>query len=144
MANQERGRSDRASRVSIALIGVAMLPAGFHAAFAPRSFYDDFPIGRGWIAAEGGAYDEHFVRDVGFLFLALIIVTLWSAWQGQFVVPVAVAWLVQGLGHLAYHVGHLGELDGLDRVGLLASLAAIPALAAVALVTRPRHVGSTS
>lgn len=53
-----------------------MLPTALQAAFAPRSWYDDFPLGRGWIAAEGSTYDEHLVRDVGVLFLALIIVSM--------------------------------------------------------------------
>jgi hypothetical protein len=130
------------ARVCLGAIGLIMLPAGVQAAFAPRSFFDDFPIGRGWIAAEGGSYDEHLVRDVGVLFLALIIVTLWAAWRGEFLVPVAVAWLVQGVGHFAYHVGHLDGMAGVDRVGLLGSLVLIPVLAALALgaiVTSPRR-----
>ncbi|CAN5830212.1 hypothetical protein BH24ACT5_BH24ACT5_03350 [soil metagenome] len=130
------------ARVCLGAIGLFMLPAGVQAAFAPRSFFDDFPLGRGWIAAEGGTYDEHLVRDVGVLFLALILVTLWAAWRGEFLVPVAVAWLVQGVGHLAYHVGHLDGVAGVDRVGLLVSLAVIPALAALAFgvaVTTPRR-----
>lgn len=126
------------ARVCLGAIGLFMAPAGVQAAFAPRSFFDDFPFGRGWIAAEGGAYDEHLVRDVGFLFLALIIVTSWAAWRDEFLVPVAVAWLVQGVGHLVYHVGHLDGLDGVDRVGLVVSLVVIPALAGVALATRLR------
>lgn len=121
------------ARVCLGAIGLFMLPAGVQAAFAPRSFFDDFPIGRGWIAAEGGSYDEHLVRDVGVLFLALIIITLWAAWRSEFLVPVAVAWLVQGVGHLAYHIGHLDGVDGFDRVGLVGSLVVIPALAALAL-----------
>ncbi len=128
------------ARGCLGAIGLLMSPAGVQAAFAPRSFFEDFPFGRGWIAAEGGSYDEHLVRDVGGLFLALIIVTLWAAWRGEFMVPVAAAWLVQGVGHLAYHVGHLDGLAGLDRVGLVVSLAVIPALAALVLgvvVTSP-------
>jgi hypothetical protein len=121
------------ARVCLGAIGLFMLPAGVQAAFAPRSFFDDFPVGRGWIAAEGGSYDEHLVRDVGVLFLALIIVTLWAAWRGEFLMPVAVAWVVQGVGHLAYHVGHLDGVDGVDRVGLVGSLVVIPVLAALAL-----------
>lgn len=42
------------ARLCIGAIGLFMTPAGMQAAFAPRSFFDDFPIGRGWIAAEGG------------------------------------------------------------------------------------------
>lgn len=128
-----RVRGVTTARVCLGAIGLFMLPAGVQAAFAPRSFFDDFPLGRGWIAAEGGSYDEHLVRDVGVLFLALIIVTLWAAWRGEFLVPVTVAWLVQGVAHFAYHVGHLDGVAGVDRVGLVGSLAVIPALAAVAL-----------
>lgn len=122
------------TRVCLAAIAVFMAPAGLQATVAPRSFFEDFPVGRGWVAAEGGAYDEHLVRDVGVLFLALIVVTLWAAWRGEFVVPVAAAWLIQGIGHFAYHVGHLDGLAGVDRIGLVVSLAAIPVLAAAAII----------
>lgn len=132
-------------RICLGAIGLLMVPVGLQAAVAPRSFFDDFPLGRGWIAAEGGAYDEHLVRDVGVLFLALIVVTLWAAWRDQFVVPVAIAWLVQGVGHLVYHAGHLDGLDGADRVGLVVSLVAVPVLAVSALgatATSDRGAGS--
>jgi hypothetical protein len=37
----------------------------------PHSFYDDFPLpGRDWVSTLG-PYNEHFVRDVGALNLAL-------------------------------------------------------------------------
>ena len=122
------------TRLCLAAIAVSMAPAGLHAALAPRSFFEGFPLGRGWIAAEGGAYDEHLVRDVGLLFVALIVVTVWAALRGEFVVPVAVAWLIQGVGHLAYHVGHLDGLGGVDRSGLVVSLMANPTLATTALL----------
>jgi hypothetical protein len=121
------------ARVSLGLIAVFMLPAGLQAAFMPESFYEDFPLGRGWIAAEGGTYDEHLVRDVGFLFIALIIVTVWAVWKRSDPRPVAIAWLVQGIGHVVYHAGHLDGYDGIDKVGMTGSLIAIPVLAAIAL-----------
>jgi len=37
------------------------------------------------------AYNEHLVRDVGALFLALVIASLWTARNRAFVTPVAVA-----------------------------------------------------
>ncbi len=126
------------ARWCLAAIALFMLPAGLQAAFLPQSFFDDFPLGRGWIAAEGGAYDEHLVRDVGLLFLSLIIVTAWAAWRSDFMVPVAIAWLMQGIGHFAYHVGHLAGIDGADRIGLMGSLIAIPVLAVVALASSLR------
>ena len=132
----------RTARISLALIAVFMLPAGLQAAFTPESFYEDFPFGRGWVAAEGGSYDEHLVRDVGFLFIALIIVTLWAVWRRTDPRPIAIAWLVQGIGHLVYHLGHLDGYDGVDKVGMVVSLAAIPVLAAVALRDGVHHHGA--
>jgi hypothetical protein len=132
----------RIARWSLGLIAVFMVSTAVQAAFFPRSWFDDFPLGRGWIAAEGGSYDEHLVRDVGVLFLALIIVTVWAAWSGHGIVPVALAWLVQGVLHLWYHAGHLDGLDGFDRVGLIGSLVAVPVLAGVALWAGTRPTAS--
>jgi hypothetical protein len=119
--------------LSLLAISVAMLPAGVQAAFTPQSFFDDFPLGRGWIAKEGGAYNEHLVRDVGVLFLALIIVTAWTALRSRPARPVAVAWLVQGVLHLVYHSGHLDGYKSIDKIGMIGSLTVIPVLALVAL-----------
>ena len=123
----------RIELLALGLIAVFMAPAGLQAAFAPRSFFEDFPLGRGWIAHEGDAYNEHLVRDVGALFLALIIVTVWTLLRHRPARPVAVAWLVQGTLHLAYHAGHLDGYETVDKIGLVGSLVSIPALALVAL-----------
>lgn len=125
-------RSDVA-RWSLIAIAVFMIPVGLQAAFAPRSFFDDFPLGRGWVSAGDAAYDEHLVRDVGALFLALIIVTLWCAWRREAMAAVAVAWLVQGVLHLGYHIGHLEGLGTSDQVGEIISLALVAVLALVSL-----------
>ncbi|HEX6657059.1 MAG TPA: hypothetical protein VF065_03185 [Ilumatobacter sp.] len=121
------------ARWSLIAIAVLMIPAGLQAAFAPRSFFDEFPLGRGWISAGDASYDEHLVRDVGALFLALIVVTLWCAWRREAIAAVAVAWLVQGVLHLGYHVGHLDGLGATDKAWLVVSLALVPILALVAL-----------
>ena len=121
------------ARCALGVIAVVMAPAALQAAFAPRSFFDDFPIGRGWISVGDAAYDEHLVRDVGALFLAMIIVTAWAAWRGEALTGVAIAWLVQGVLHFTYHVGHLDGLDTVDRFGLVVSLALVPVLALIAL-----------
>lgn len=125
--------AERIERWALALIAVFMLPTAVQAAFAPRSWFDKFPFGRGWIAAEGGTYDEHLVRDVGVLFLALIIVTAWAAWRHEATQAVAVAWIVQGVLHLVYHAGHLDGLGTTDQTALVGSLVSIPLLASVAL-----------
>ena len=125
--------SQRIQNLSLLVIAVIMLPAGVQAAFAPRSFFDDFPLGRGWIAKDGGAYNEHLVRDVGVLFLALIIVTAWTALRSRPSRPVAIAWLLQGVLHLAYHGGHLDGYKSVDKIGMIASLTVVPVLALIAL-----------
>ncbi|HEX9258779.1 MAG TPA: hypothetical protein VF855_04525 [Acidimicrobiales bacterium] len=124
---------NRIDSIALGLIAMFMLPAGLQAAFAPQSWFDDFPFGRGWISAGGDAYNEHLVRDVGALFLALIVVTAWAAWKQRGVTAVAVAWLVQGVLHLWFHLGHLDELDGIDEVGLVTTLLAVPVLAGIAI-----------
>ncbi len=124
---------DLVGRWALGLIALLMLPAGIHAAFAPRSWYDEFPFGRGWIAAEGGSYDEHLARDIGVLFLALIVVTVWAVWRNDAISAIALAWLLQGVLHLVYHVGHLDGLGTADKVGLVGSLVTVPLLAATAL-----------
>jgi len=123
----------RIQNLTLLIIAVAMLPAGVQAAFAPKSFFEDFPLGRGWIAKEGGAYNEHLVRDVGVLFLALIIVTAWTALRSRPARPIAIAWFVQGVLHLVYHADHLDGYRAVDKVGMIASLTLIPVLAVIAL-----------
>ena len=115
------------------MLGIFYLPAGIQAAFFPQSFYDDFPMGRSWIAVDG-AYNEHLVRDVGALFLALAIASFFAWWHPSLVRALAVAWLVFGVLHLVYHAEHLEHFDGADKVGLLGSLVVVPALAIYALV----------
>lgn len=129
-------RANTVQRWALGAIGVFMLPTALHATIAPRSWFDDFPIGRGWIAAEGTTYDEHLVRDVGVLFVSLIIVTAWSVWKRSAMPAVAVAWLVQGTLHFVYHASHVGDLHGIssvDKIALVGSLGTTPVLAAVAL-----------
>ena len=120
-------------RLAMAVVAIFMLPVGLQAALAPESFYNDFPLDRGWIAASGDAYDEHLVRDVGVLFLALVLATLWTVVKRWPLPALAAAWLLQGILHLAYHIGHLDDLESADKVGMVVTLAAVPILAAVAL-----------
>lgn len=124
----------RVETAALTAIALFALPVALHASILPKSFFSDFPFGRGWIAVGGGAYDEHLVRDVGALFLALTIVTVWAIWRRDAARPVAVAWLVQGLFHLGFHLAHLYDLRTFDRIGIVMSLAAVPILAAVVLI----------
>lgn len=115
------------------LIALFMLPVGVQAALLPRSFFEDFPLGRGWVANTGGAYNEHLVRDVGVLFVALVVATAWTARTRGGDRAVAVAWIVQGVAHLGFHAAHLDHLSGGDQAGLLATLIVVVVLAVAAI-----------
>ena len=123
-------------RLALGGIGVSAVIVGVWAALGPTSFYDGFPgLGRVWVAVDG-PFNEHLVRDVGQLFLAMAVVT-WVAVVfpvALLVRAVAAAWLVQGLPHLVYHASHTDLYDTLDGVLNLTSLVLLVVLAAVALL----------
>ncbi|QTV79974.1 hypothetical protein [Microbacterium sp. NIBRBAC000506063] len=94
------------------LLGITVaisLYTGFWAAFLPEAFYRSFPgFGLHWIDVDG-PYNEHLLRDVGGLYLALGAVSLAaifcrSATPGRIA---GLAWAVFGVLHLGYHVQHL-------------------------------------
>jgi hypothetical protein len=112
-------------RVVLALLAFSSAVVGLWATFAPRSFYDDFPGGgRSWVAPDG-PYNEHLVRDVGELNLALTVVTLFAFvyLSRALVLATATAWLVYSVPHLVYHLRHLEPFGDGDAVSIPVSLA---------------------
>ena len=136
-------------RVGLAVLAVQGAVLGMWAGFAPRSFYDDFPgLGRHWVVVDG-PYNEHLVRDVGWLNLALTVVTVWAAvtLARSLVLAVLVGWLVADLPHLVYHAANLDGLSTGDGTAEIVSLALGPAIAAALLVLVARSddgAGTTS
>ncbi len=131
------------TRVALAILGLVGLQVGLWAAFAPQSFYDDFPsLGRVWVGVDG-PYNEHLIRDVGELNLALAVVAIVAfVTLGRSVVLAAGgAWLVYGLPHLVYHLRHLDPLPDADQIAVPATLAANVLIAAVVLWTAWRNPG---
>jgi hypothetical protein len=127
-------------RIGLAVLAIPALMVGVWAAFAPRSFYDDFPgLGRMWVAPDG-PYNEHLVRDVGELNLALAIVTVIAlvALTPILVRAVLVGWIVYSVPHLVYHLRNLDPFETDDQVSIIASLALVPVLAIVLLVIELR------
>ncbi|HEY4398382.1 MAG TPA: hypothetical protein VGO28_11990 [Acidimicrobiia bacterium] len=123
-------------RVALAVLAFVSVELGVWAAFAPRSFFDDYPgLGRHWVRVDG-PYNEHLVRDFGGLNLALAVVTIAAliTLGRPLVIAVAVAWLAWGVPHLVYHLRHLDMFSTGDNVGIVAGLAAAPVLAVVVLV----------
>lgn len=122
----------RAVRLVLIVLAASAAYVGAWALQAPGSFFASFPGGgRSWVSADG-LYNEHLVRDVGGLYLALLVVTLGAAIRpdpGR-VRLTGVAWLVFGVPHLAYHAAHLDLYEGVDDVLNLVALGGTVALAA--------------
>ncbi|MGI9601586.1 MAG: hypothetical protein ACR2QE_06865 [Acidimicrobiales bacterium] len=111
-------------RLGLLVIFGGSVVVGFWAQLAPQSFYDSFPgAGRVWIAIDG-PYNEHLLRDVGGLNLALALVAFVAMLRPEplLVATAAGAALVFGAPHLLYHLANLDTLDTGDQVGLIVSL----------------------
>jgi nucleoside-diphosphate-sugar epimerase len=123
-AGIEPALSGRA-RLLLWLLALGNLGVGLQAAFTPRSFYDDFPLGRGWVAMDG-PYNQHLVRDVGSLNLALVVLVFAALFVGTRVLArtAMIAWLFNAIPHFVYHVRHVGMagMAASDRVGILVTL----------------------
>jgi nucleoside-diphosphate-sugar epimerase len=119
------GRVRPPARLLLGALAAVSLIVGAWAQFAPRSFYDSFPgFGRVWVAADG-PYNEHLVRDVGGLNLALaLLLTVAAVRLSPVLVRTAAAGaLVYGAPHLLYHLNHLGLYGTGDRIANEVALA---------------------
>ncbi|RYI99988.1 MAG: hypothetical protein EON52_24640 [Actinomycetales bacterium] len=120
----------------LAITTLIGLYVGLWAATAPRSFYDSFPgLGHLWVAVDG-PFNEHLVRDVGTLYVALAAASIVAAASHRVDAGrvVGLAWLVFSIPHLTYHLAHLEGFDVVDVVGQVVSLGltvvlAVPLLA---------------
>lgn len=133
------GLPDPVVRGVLAILGAIQATDGLYALLAPRSFYDDFPLGRGWVEALP-AYNEHLVRDVGGLFLATAIVLIAAAiWLERRLVLVAlVSFLAFAIPHATYHYLNLGPYDTFDTVANLITLGFMVVAPIVVLVAIAR------
>ena len=142
------------TRIGLVYIAGGFALVGFWAAFAPRSFYTDFPgAGRHWISPDG-PYNQHLVRDVGELNLAMMVVVVAAlvTLSLPLVRAALVATIVNGVLHVVYHVGHVDMFSSSDQVAIIGSLVLAPVVALVLLVvvrgpasapTRPSPAGAT-
>lgn len=120
----------RAIALSVLAVNAALL--GGWALVAPASFYRSFPGGgRAWVSIDG-PYNEHLIRDVGGLNLALLVLTVAALYLRQPLITrlTGLVWLPFAVPHLIYHVAHRGDLAAAsDRVASLGGLALTAALA---------------
>jgi hypothetical protein len=128
-------RVANAQRVLLAILSVSGATVGAWAAFAPRAFYDNFPgLGQIWVSVDG-PYNEHLVRDVGSLNLALAVLSVCAlvSLARSTTVATGLAWLVYGVPHFVYHARHLGPFDGTQGIAVLSSVASTSVVALVIL-----------
>jgi len=129
-------------RLGLVGLGLIQVTDGLYALISPRGFYDDFPLGRGWVEAIPG-YNPHLVTDVGALFLAtgalMLMAALWL--ERRLVLAALVTWLLFAVPHTAYHLGNLDVYDTADQVGNAVTLSLtvlVPVVLLGLLVRRPR------
>ncbi|WP_222706365.1 hypothetical protein [Aeromicrobium terrae] len=133
--------TNRIPMAAAAFLTVTALYVGGWAGLFPRSFYDDFPgLNRYWVSVDG-PYNEHLVRDVGGLYLALalagILALLWR--DRRSMVMLGAAWAIFSALHLGYHLDHLDPLSTADKIGEVAALS-ISFVLALVLIATPRRL----
>ncbi len=109
------------TRISLGYLIIVSVQIGAWALIAPRSFYDGFPgLGRVWVSVDG-PFNEHLIRDVGALNLALaaLFVASFVRLGRDLVTMSGVLALVWGIPHTIYH---LVNTEGLGSSDLTASL----------------------
>lgn len=127
------------ARVVLVALGAVQTLDGLYALLSPRGFYDDFPGGRGWVAAYP-SYSEHLVRDVGGLFLATgVLMLLAAVWlERRILIAALTSWLLFAVPHTAYHLLNLDPLSTGDAVANAIALAATVVLPVWLLVLLAR------
>jgi hypothetical protein len=130
------------NRIATAVLAASAAIVGGYAEFAPRSFYDDFPLhSHPWISPTG-PYSEHLVRDVGSAYLALFVLSLWALVRHtrETSLIVGSVWATFSLPHLVFHLVHLDEFGTTDKIGNVVALGATALLSVVLLVPQPRPI----
>lgn len=131
-----RGMSIRLHRWSLALLALSALYLACWAVCDPHSFYVSFPGFRhGWVSSDG-PYNEHLIRDVGGLYLALGVLSAgaWIRPEPSLVRLTGLAWAPFSVLHLAYHAAHADGLSAADRVADVVALGATLLLASALLL----------
>ncbi|WP_046315979.1 hypothetical protein [Mycobacterium sp. UM_Kg1] len=134
-------------RLALSYLTFFGLALGLWAYAAPRNWYETFPgMGMTWLPVLG-PYNEHLVKDVGSMFLALGVLSaaaLYYLSNRAVVVVAALSWSTFNVLHLIYHLGMLhmyGPRDAaLNAVGL--SLLAVVSLVLLVPARRDAEVGT--
>lgn len=128
------------ARIGLGYLSGFSLLLGAWAGLAPRSFFDNFPgLGMAWISVDG-PYNEHLLRDVGFLNLALAVVLISAlvTLSKQLVMVAAGMSLAWNIPHFLYHVFNTEGLDAIDIALSLGGLALASLYPVVLVYLAPR------
>ena len=132
-------------RYGLLAVALGQLGATLQALLTPRSFYDDFPFGRGWVQ-EYPSYNSHLIQDYGaFTLGAVVTLVLAAIWLDRRVVQLAiVGWLVGATIHFISHVATADRLETADAIGNLSALFILIAIPGWLLLKsrERRHVAS--
>lgn len=134
----------RWTRIALGYLALVSLEIGGWALLAPRSFFDHFPgLGRTWVSVNG-PYNEHLVRDVGGLNLALaaVLIVAFVTLSRPTIVAASIASLLYGIPHLLFHIANTDGLSKGDIAVSLGGLALFAVLPITLLVVSNRAVGS--
>lgn len=129
------GRLPAGVWLALGVLAFTGLSVGVQTLVDPRGFYEDFPFGRGWVAADG-PFNVHLLRDFAALNLALGIVAgaALGARSRALARVAGAAWLAYAVPHLVYHLNHLDLYEGVDLAGNVITLSLVVVLALVPLV----------
>jgi hypothetical protein len=132
-------------RAGLLYLLLASLLVGVWAQFAPGAFWEGFPgFGYAWVSVDG-PYNEHLVRDVGGLQLAVAVVLIFALRQPTttLVLVAALSSLAWQAPHAVYHLSHVGLLPTpADRVAQSAVLLISLAVAVILFVAALRRDAS--
>ena len=116
-------------RAGLLMLAAVGLLVGIWALLAPESLYDDAGVGgRSWASAFP-PYNEHLVRDVGGLNLALAVLLVFAAifLERRLVQAASVGALAFAVPHVVFHAAHIGRFSTGDQVagGVALALAVV-------------------
>jgi alkylhydroperoxidase family enzyme len=124
MKSEERiAHNSLAFRVGLLGLGLVQLVDGLYALLAPHSFFESFPLGRGWVEALP-SYNEHLTRDVGALFIATAVVLIAAGLvlERRLVTVALWSFLAFSVPHTIYHAFNLGPYATGDAIANVLSL----------------------
>jgi len=127
-------------RAVLYVLGGIQLLNGIWITLSPTSFYDDFPLGRGWVEALP-SYNEHLMRDVGALFMATgLVLVVAGLWLERRVVMLALgSYLLFAIPHTVYHLLNLEPYGTGDAIGNVIALGATVVLPVYLVVLLARE-----